>query len=102
MAATWTPDPSLIEDDGEVAERFLWAALDCPSYSAFEVGNRSIPAVLGRMCGATSLPLKAGEDAIIIAWELGAEGRKHYSASALFSQGGDLCAYARTTWIEVR
>ncbi len=102
VAAPWSPDPSLVEDDGRVAERFLWAALDCPSYGALELGHGPPRALLGQICGSVTRPLKAGEDATIIAWQLGANGRKFYSASALFSQGGDLCAYARMTWIEIR
>ncbi len=102
VAAPWAPDPSLVDDDGLVAERFLWAALDCPSYGAIDFGAKPPHALLGRICGSVSHSLRANDEATIIAWQLGADGRKHYSASALFSREGDLCAYARATWIELR
>ena len=102
VAAPWKPDPSLAEDDGPVADRFIWAALDCPTVGAIRVGGSPVKALLGRICCTISNALEVDETATIIAWHLGSDGRKHYSAGALFSEAGDLCAYTRTTWIEIR
>ncbi len=38
---------------------------------------------------------------IVIGWPLGQEGRKHYSATAMFDRSGTCCATARATWLEV-
>lgn len=102
VAAPWFTDSNLAEADGYVAARYIWTALDCPSYAALEVGRQSVPALLGRICGTVRQPVAAGQRTTIIAWPLGNDGRKLYSASALFAADGTLCAYAKMTWIVVR
>jgi hypothetical protein len=90
-AATWTPreaDPPVV-----------WAALDCPG--GWSAGIAGRPMVLGTMTARLLALPTVGEAHVILAWQRGAEGRKHHSGSALFSPGGELLARAEATWIAV-
>ena len=116
VAAPWTPDASLADQDGTVQPQFLWAALDCPGAWAWAPAPglssllqgvlRLIPAlrrpvVLGRLAAKPIAPVHAGEPHVVIGWALGAEGRRRFSGTALFSANGGLRAIARSTWIRL-
>jgi len=90
-AASWVPTESSVP--------VVWAALDCPG--GWSAGIAGRPMVLGTMTARLhSLPAM-GEPHVILAWQRGAQGRKHYSGTALFSPGGELLARAEATWIAV-
>jgi hypothetical protein len=36
-----------------------------------------------------------------VGWALGADGRKHFAGSALYSEAGHAVAVGRATWIEL-
>jgi hypothetical protein len=57
--------------------------------------------VLGTMTARVLALPAVGEPHVVLAWQRGAEGRKHHSGSALFSAGGELLARAEATWIAV-
>jgi hypothetical protein len=38
---------------------------------------------------------------VVIGWPVGEDGRKLYSGTALFSEGGELRAFARATWVRL-
>lgn len=97
--AEWIPSDDLIGDDGVVAPRFVWAALDCPSY--FALAEPRPLALLAQLEGQVARPVVAGERLRITAWPLGIEGRKHRSATAIHDEAGALVALARALWIEV-
>lgn len=90
-AARWTPyaaEPALV-----------WAALDCPG--GWSAGITGRPMVLGEMtCVIDALP-QFGAEHIVVARQTGGAGRKHFSASALYTSGGQLLAIATATWIAV-
>lgn len=98
VAAPWTPDPSLADGAGLVEVRYLWAALDCPSY--FGLGTSPL-ALLGRLTARIDRAPPVGEPLVAMGWRLGAEGRKHRCASALATAGGEVIARASALWIEV-
>jgi hypothetical protein len=99
VACTWTPGADLTRADGCVEERFLHAALDCPSYWALPHAGK--PALLARMTSSIDGQApRAGETLIVAAWALGSEGRKHSGASALYTANGSLIARAEALWIE--
>lgn len=100
VAATWTPDTSLAGPDGRILPEFLWAALDCPGGFSFE-HPESTAVVLGEMAAHLTGPALAGERCVVIGWELGREGRKHHTGTALFSAAGECIGVARATWFEV-
>jgi hypothetical protein len=98
VAAPWVPDVSICDVGGGVDTRILWAALDCPGYFAIENGE---PAMLGKMTAETTRTVHAGERCVIIGWSLGQEGRKLHTATALFSQAGDLVGRSRQIWVKL-
>jgi hypothetical protein len=100
VAAPWLPSESLDGGDGKVAPEFHWAALDCPGYFAVSAGRRLM--VLGEMQAHVDRRVHTGEPCTVIGWKLGADGRKHYAGTAIFDEGGELCARAAATWIEPR
>lgn len=98
VAATWAPDESLAGAEGVIERRYVWAALDCPSY----FGLNSAPmALLGRLTARIDRLPEVGERLVAIGWPIGVEGRKHYAGSALFDDHGVEVAAAAATWIEI-
>jgi hypothetical protein len=101
VASPWNPDASLADDQGIVRREFLWSALDCPGAFSFDVPDGTA-VLLGEFAAQVSGPVRAGERCVVIGWELGREGRKHLTASALYSASGECRGVARATWFEMR
>lgn len=97
-AAVWTPHASL-SDTEEIGTRVTWAALDCISAWASDVGNR--PMVLGRMACAVDAAPRVGEPHVVMGRHLGADGRKNYVLATLYDSDGRIVARAGHVWIEV-
>lgn len=95
----WTPSPDLADESGLVRPEFLWAALDCPS--AFALRNGLNLSLLGRLAVDIKRRPEAGESLVAAAWRTGKDGRKHYSASALYDEMGDVIAVGDAVWIEL-
>lgn len=95
----WTPSPDLADERGLVRPEFLWASLDCPS--AFALRNGLNLSLLGRLAVDIKRRPEAGEALIAAAWRTGKDGRKHYSASALYDETGDVIAVGDAVWIEL-
>lgn len=101
VACTWIPDPSLSKDGRTVDPVFVWSALDCPGGFSFP-HPRSGTILLGELTVRLQAPLEPGAPAIVIGWQIGRDGRKHFTGTALFSSGGAVCHGAgRATWFEV-
>ncbi|HTT01267.1 MAG TPA: hypothetical protein VMG11_04195 [Steroidobacteraceae bacterium] len=100
VAAPWVADESLDAGDGKVRPEFMWAALDCPGWLATVRDARM--ALLGEMAAHIDRRVHAGEHCVVAGWEHAASGRRHEAGTALFDEDGELCAYARATWIEPR
>lgn len=106
FAAAWTPPPALGGNDGRLADELVWAALDCPT-SAPVLNDPDAadyrPIVLARLAVRIDRPVMAGERYVVLAWALGADGRKRESAAALYAADSEeLCAVSRALWIELR
>ncbi len=101
VAAPWTPDASLASAAGPVRPEFVWAALDCPGAWGLPDLPDGRPVVLGRLAAQLLEPVQPGERMVVIGWPLGEEGRKVYSGTALFNEGGSIRAFARATWIRL-
>ena len=99
VAAPWLPGDDLDGGDGKVAAIFHWAALDCPGY--FAVAGRNQLILLGEMHARVDRRVHVGEACRVIGWKLGTNGRKHQAGTAIFDEDGDLCAWARATWIRL-
>lgn len=100
VADIWTPDDRFTGDDGLIQKEIIWAALDCPSYFAIPGGTPL--ALLASICARIDRRPKAGETLIVAGWHIRSEGRKHFTATGLFTPGGDLIAQADTLWIELK
>lgn len=101
-ADAWVPDGRLADHaDATVASiPAMWSALDCPSATPFADPDR--PAVLARFEVRIDVPARIGQPHVLVAWELGRDGRKLHSASALLAADGTILGRARALWIEVR
>jgi len=97
--AEWVPDEEYADEHGHVDERFIWAALDCPSY--FGLCEPRPLALLARLAGKIERRVAPGDRLRITAWELSREGRKHHSATVIHDDAGELVAVAKALWIEV-
>lgn len=99
-AAPFVPGEELCEDS-VVRPEFVWAVLDCPSYTP-RIWARERMSLLGRIAAERLRDVRAGERLVVIGWDLEGEGRKHVTASALLTEEGEVVARARSTWIEPR
>jgi hypothetical protein len=101
LACTCQPSSNLLDDSGNIRHEFIWSVLDCPSYFGV-MGNVQKTALLGE------LELKIVNDAkgdiplIVWCWPISSEGRKHCGGSAVATADGELIAYAKGTWIELK
>ncbi len=93
--------PGVPQRDGAVAPEIAWAALDCPSYTP-PLWGQERPSLLGGMHAELLEPVPAGEPLAIVGWSLGAEGRKHRSATAILAADGRTLALAEALWIRLR
>jgi hypothetical protein len=100
VAADWVPDPSLAGSNGTVRPEFLSAALDCPGFHALRTGPR--PWLLGEFTVHVEAPVPANQRCVIVGWKIDGRGRKRVVGTALFDEGGKVCAWACGTWIEPR
>jgi hypothetical protein len=99
VACTWTPHAAFARADGTVGPEIVWAALDCPGYFAWVETEGRHGALLGTMTGEKRHPVLAGEEYVIVAWQLSREGRKEVSGVALLDRDGRLMARAHQVWI---
>jgi hypothetical protein len=92
VAALWTPSSD---------EAFLlWAALDCPGgWAVPDLPGR--PMVLGRMALQQLATVTVGEPHVVLGWVIRAEGRKTFSATALYDAAGTPLAVAQQVWLTV-
>jgi hypothetical protein len=102
VASTWTPAESMGSRDGNVDPIIVWSALDCPTYFGGRLNDYGRLAVLGRMTATLLSPLKVGEPLVVVGWPLGRDGRKWEGGSAIFSAEGELRAFARGLWVELK
>jgi hypothetical protein len=98
VATPWTPDASMPHDNNRIRDEILWAALDCTSYFP----HHPAQAVLGRLHAQLLREGRVGERYVVVGWQIGGEGRKRWSGSAIFDEDGNACASARATWIELK
>jgi len=97
-AGVWRPTRLLPASGGAVAPEVAWVALDCSS--AQPVAPDDGPAhVLGTLTARVHRPVPLDREVVLLAWALGREGRKAFSASAVVGQDGTVHARARAVWI---
>lgn len=100
VASPWIPHSSLAPDSGVVSHEFLWAALDCPGAFAFpQPEGRAV--VLGELKVKLTGNVSVGERCVLTGWQLSHDGRKHFTATALYGESGVCRGLAIGTWIEI-
>jgi hypothetical protein len=102
VASPWTPPKWTADAEGRVLPEFIWAVLDCPTYFAVYTGAELPMSFLGRLAARVDAPVVAGEEHVVIAWPIGADGRKRHAAAAVLSSEGAPLAVARALMIEAR
>jgi len=95
----YLPHPNHADQDGRIRPEFVWGTLDCPGAFAVQDDGDFRPAMTGRMTAKVIAPPKVGERCAVVGWRIGAEGRKLYSGTALYTEQGRLCALGTCTWI---
>lgn len=98
-AALWRPHASLL-DNGRLARRFIWAALDCPGYFAVVEADEYL--LLAQMTAVVHEQPPAGETLIVQSWPLPRAGRSRLAGTALFGTDGRLLARGHTRWLPPR
>ncbi len=102
VASPWTPPSWTGDAEGLVPPEFVWAALDCPTYFATYASGALPVSVLAGLAGRVDGQVAAGEEHVVIAWPIEADGRKRHAGSALLSADGEVLAAARALLIEPR
>jgi hypothetical protein len=101
VASPWTPPEWTTDGAGQVLPEFVWAVMDCPTYFAIYTEGRPL-SFLGRMTARIKAPVPSGDEHVVIAWPISADGRKHQAGAAVLSADGDVLATARVLMIEPR
>ena len=83
----------------ETGRPLVWAALDCPGGWSIDLVGR--PMVLGRITARVDAVPRPGERCVVVGERLRTEGRKSFTATALYAVDGALLGEARSVWIEV-
>ncbi|MFD4432219.1 PaaI family thioesterase [Nocardia sp. NPDC058497] len=103
IAAAWTPDQGLADDNGELPPEIVWAALDCPGgIAAWVFQGMARGAVTAALTATRFQPVLAGAEYISHAWAIRNEGRKYTVGVSLSTRGGELCALAEALWVAPR
>jgi hypothetical protein len=104
VATPWTPPQWADDGSGYVRPELVWAVLDCPTYFAAYIDHPEPmpPAVMARFTGRLDAPVPVGEEQVVIAWPLEADGRKNHAGVAVASASGEVLARAQALLIEPR
>jgi hypothetical protein len=94
VASPWVPPAARPE--------LVWAALDCPGGFAAGIGAGRGEMVLGRLAARIDRMPEPGRRCVVVGWPIGQDGRKLDAGTAVFTDGGELLARARATWIVPR
>jgi len=98
VAAIWNTREDWADEEGNIPESFLWAAMDCPGQFAY-MAKGIITGMLGRITARVHKTVKAGETLMVTAWPITVEGKKHFAGSAVFDKSGNLIAETISVWI---
>ena len=106
IAAVWRPHPSTGEDFQQTRDELpraslpvTWAALDCIGGWAGDLTER-LMVLAGMTARVDALPV-IGEEHVVVGLARGQEGRKTFTASALYDSDGRVVATAEHVWVAV-
>ena len=99
VACIWKPHKTLGDAKGFVETEYLWAALDCPGIWAIQDATQLY--LLGRIAAKTVKRVTTNQEYIVMGWVIEIEGRKLKAGTAIYEPSGEVCAYAKSTWIKL-
>jgi len=102
VASPWTPPEWTADGAAGVLPEYIWAVMDCPTYFAVYTDDELPMSFLGRMTARIDAPCTVGEEHVVMAWPISADGRKQEAGAAVLSRNGDVLAVARALMIEPR
>ncbi|MQY05246.1 PaaI family thioesterase [Actinomadura macrotermitis] len=103
VAAAWRPAPALGGPDGALPAVQAWAALDCPAgWARFRRPDAPARVMTANLAATLHRPIIAGERHVAFGWVISRDGRKTVAGSAVATADGELCAVARSLWIDAR
>jgi len=94
VVAPWVPD--------EVSPELVWAALDCPGAFAVNPRFERGPTVLGRLAAHVERLPAAGDELVVVAWDLGRSDERRFHAGTALFRGAEPLAWARAVWFRLR
>jgi hypothetical protein len=98
VAAAWPTQAKWADAEGNIPNRYLWTALDCPGQYAFYFGGIRT-GMLGRLAARIVRTVRAGERCVVTGWRIAVEGRRHFAGTAVFNERSELCGYAKAVWV---
>jgi hypothetical protein len=107
LASAWNPHRGLAGEGEALPEELLWAALDCPTiWAAWSTERPALfPAdsftVLARQRLEPLAPVPVGETAIVFAWPIERDRRKHRCGAAIQDVRGNLLGRCESLLVEV-
>lgn len=101
VASPWTPREETARYDGTVADEFVWAVLDCPTYFAAYLGEELEMSVLARQQVRIDAPAEVGEEHVVMAWPISTDGRKRLTGCALLSGEGETLARGQVLMVAI-
>lgn len=97
VATTWAPSSEFVDNEGNVRNEIVWAALDCPSY--FGLQEPGLMALLAKMKAQVYESLSPERTYVVQGWKLSQDGRKYWSAASIRNEQGKLMALSECLWI---
>ncbi|HDH03148.1 MAG TPA: hypothetical protein ENH15_02755 [Actinobacteria bacterium] len=102
FATPWTPPEWAGNTNGIVADRYVWAAIDCPSgWRATTLSAKLLNAVTGQMRTKVTAPILTGQTYALVSWSDPWKGRRVKAGTALFDQNGTCLATSQAVWISI-
>jgi hypothetical protein len=98
----YLPHENHADAEGRIRPEFVWGVLDCPGAWAAQDEDSVQPALTGRLTAEIYYRPHVGERCLVVGWRIGADGRKLYSGTALYTEAGTLCAAAEQLWIVLK
>jgi hypothetical protein len=104
VAGAWTPHENFGDASGHLAERFIWAALDCPTFWAIDAAyDVDVPLVTARLAVSILQRVPVDQPLIVMAWPIAERSNRLWvSGAAIVTPEGRPLAVARATWIANR
>lgn len=102
VASPWAPPTWAADSAGKALPEVVAGVLDCPTYFAAYMHDELRVSFLARFQLRFDLPIPVGEEHVVVAWPIEADGRKLHAGSAVLAADGTLRAMAQALLIESR